>query len=200
MKLSRELEAQVIMKRKNTIRQMVDLAKEREIATIRQMVDLAKEREIANTRNDDVWDVRNELRNRVESQIEKETEKIITDKNESNVKMQGWKTQIRKDVLVLFLNKLFEKASFSSYTMQRMMDQYIQYGYFENNNCNNCELHDEVEYARESLYEREQQLSEAKDIITIKSETISNYKKRLRKTEEKLNELKKNSVVFSMDL
>lgn len=148
-----------------------------------------------------VWDVRNELNARVQAQIQNEVKQVVLDdNNESKVKITGWREFIRKDTMVMFFNKLFEKCNHSAFEMQRMMDHFIHFGRLSNEpDCDECEIHGEIENLQERVYQRERETKRTRILLDESTNKIKSLEKKILERDMKMKDLKKNSILFSMD-
>lgn len=180
--------------------------RDRELDERRQIImrlrnDILAEHEHENS----VWDVRDELNARVQAQIQNEVKEVVLDNNnESGVPLTGWKKTIRKDTMVMFFNRLFEKAGHSAHVMQRMMDHFVHTGQFgEEPDCEDCgmqeELQEELEYINDKLSDMRRERDHYRENISTKSIEIKKLKDKILKSDKQMNELKKNSILFSMD-
>lgn len=147
-----------------------------------------------------VWDVRDELSARVQAQIKQETERLVAYNNESGIKTTGWREHIRKDTMILFFNRLFEKSGNSAFAMQRMMENFISFGRFDDeNDCHECDLRGELESMYEKIHEFEHTIDIYKSDISNRNHKIALMENVIRDIKKEKEELKKNSVIFSMD-
>jgi molybdopterin converting factor small subunit len=148
-----------------------------------------------------VWDVRDELKTRVREQIKEELKQVVLDdNNESHVQLSGWRKHIRKDTMVMFFNRLFERAGNSAFDMQRMMDDFVHNGRFsDESNCGNCEIIEELEYLKEDYAEKEEQNISFHHRLRNKQREINELQTVISELRKEMKELKKNSVIFSMD-
>ena len=161
-------------------------------------------REREQERND-VWDVREELNARVKNQIEQEAEAAFNavKDNDIHVNIQGsWKEYVNKNTIIMFLNRLYEKAGHSAFDMQRMMDIFIHTGDFhddEKPDCDECDVTMELEYLRDKLDSTQDSISKYRARIRSRNNDIDSLKRNILNLQREMAELKKNSIVFSMD-
>jgi hypothetical protein len=153
----------------------------------------------------DIWDVREELNARVQAQIEQEAEALFDDVKDDDVHVRiqkGWKSYVNKNTIIMFLNRLYEKAGNSAFDMQRMMDIFIHTGDFHDDDepdCDECDVAMELEYIRDKIEEKNTEIGNFRHRIRIKDKEIELLKNQLLKKKMEMQELKNNSVVFSMD-
>lgn len=148
-----------------------------------------------------IWDVREELNARVQSQIQEEVENAISN-NESNNESgdMKWPDHIRKGSIINFFNALFEKANHNTRLMQVMIDSFISNGYFdEEKDCDECELHKEIEIMRKTIYDRDNEIEHLKEKRQEHKLRIRVLENQLIEKNKNLQKLKNNSIIFSMD-
>lgn len=147
-----------------------------------------------------VWDVRDELNARVQAQITNEVKNVV-DNAPSNINVSGWRKHIRKDTMILFFNRLFENAGTSAFTMQRMMDRFISTGSFGDDepDCDDCDIQREVEYLNEKMNEKDNSYRRLHGKLEDSKKNIKKLENIIKRKNKEMKELKKNSVVFSMD-
>lgn len=151
----------------------------------------------------------NEITQRMISKIE--STKTESTKTESTKNSFGWKNYITKDIIVLFLDKLYNECGNSPFDLERYMKDYI---------CNENIPDERVDDLQEELYNLEnkydnlenkydnllskydileQELFGVKKQNHSQNASIEYYQYTIEKKNKIISELKKNSIIFSMN-
>jgi len=125
----------------------------------------------------------------------------------TNITGSEWMKYIDSKTIEMFLEKLYHNCGNSSFTMQKWLDDYVS---GDANSTIIAEMSEKIKYLERAIKEKNIR-------IEFKDKSIENFKREINKEvklheksnrinnvrintlERKLNELRKNSVLFSMD-
>lgn len=143
----------------------------------------------------DVWDVSDQV-------------KKTLNRDDLTIKPGTWKTHIKKNTIMLFLNRLCEKFNNSPFDMDKAMGHFIYTGELNDRWENETleEMNEEILSLRKKLKAKEANMEHTirqknlyRDKVSIANQEIDTLKAFINQQERDMVELKKNSVVFSLD-
>jgi len=168
----------------------------------------------------DLPSIINKLKRRIRERVNfdnliKKTKQIQHEREIDNFRYDSnnplWKKYIKKDLMEMFFQKLFENNGHSAFQMERAMKDYALGGgttpYIKKkNDCDECYLKDELDSLEDESHDIRNEntnltntIHDLKDKIIEMKDERENLKDEITDMKDEHEKLKENSVFFSMD-